>query len=131
MSEIPPIKYHNRIRELRNEQGLTLRELEQKVGIKYNTLSLYENEKRKPSAESADKLARFFNVDTLYLLGHSNIRVNEIDALERKITSADLTKTAKDILIDLLGIIYGQDERIEDLELEIDQIKYPENHPDF
>lgn len=131
MSEIPPIKYHNRIRELRNEQGLTLRELEQKVGIKYNTLSLYENEKRKPSAESADKLARFFNVDTLYLLGHSNIRVNKIDALERKITSADLTKTAKDILIDLLGIIYGQDERIEDLELEIDQMKYPENHPDF
>ena len=40
MSEIPPVKYHNRIRELRNEQGLTLRELEEKVVINYNTLSL-------------------------------------------------------------------------------------------
>lgn len=131
MSEIPQVIHHNRIRELRNEQGLTLRELEQKVGIKYNTLSLYENEKRKPSAESAEKLARFFNVDTLYLLGHTNIRVNEIDALERKITSADLTKTEKDIIIDLLGIIYGQDERIKDLESEIDQMKYPQNYPEF
>ena len=131
MSELPPVKYHNRIRELRNEQGLTLRELEEKVGIKYNTLSLYENEKRKPSAESAEKLARFFNVDPLYLLGHSNIRVNEIETLERKITSADLTKTAKDIIIDLLGIIYGQNERIEALESEIDQMKYPQNYPEF
>lgn len=59
----------NRIKELRQKNNLTLKELGQKVGMANNTLSQYETGKREPKLETWKKLADFFNVSVPYLQG--------------------------------------------------------------
>ncbi|WP_285024388.1 helix-turn-helix domain-containing protein [Lactobacillus johnsonii] len=59
----------NNIKKLRENKKLTLVELSKKVQIPNNTLSQYENEKRKPKLETWQALANFFNVSVEYLQG--------------------------------------------------------------
>lgn len=65
----------NRLKELRHEKNLTLRELGEKVGMRNSTLSQYETNKREPKLETWQKLADFFHVPTEYLMGLTNDRV--------------------------------------------------------
>lgn len=65
----------NRIRELRKEKGLTLKELSQQLkdkGTPLSTSSLikYERGERNPKLETWIKLADFFNVPVSYLQGN-------------------------------------------------------------
>lgn len=62
----------NRLRELRQKNNLTLKELGQKTGMANNTLSQYETGKREPKLETWNKLAEYFNVPTSYLMGLSD-----------------------------------------------------------
>ena len=62
----------NRLKELRQKNNLTLKELGQKVGMANNTLSQYETGKREPKIETWNKLAEYFNVPTSYLMGLSD-----------------------------------------------------------
>lgn len=67
----------NRIRELRKEKGLTLKELSQQLKDKGTPLSAsslikYERGERNPKLETWIKLADFFNVPVSYLQGISN-----------------------------------------------------------
>lgn len=57
----------NRIKELRQSKGLTQAELAQKVGISEQSVSFYENNRRKPKIETWNRLANFFNVSVPYL----------------------------------------------------------------
>ena len=59
----------NRIKELRNENAISLKELSEKTGISAPTLSRYETEKRKPKIENWQKLADYFGVTVGYLQG--------------------------------------------------------------
>ncbi|MBM6873372.1 helix-turn-helix domain-containing protein [Lactobacillus crispatus] len=59
----------NRLKELRQKNNLTLKELGQKVGMANNTLSQYETGKREPKLETWQALANFFNVTVPYLQG--------------------------------------------------------------
>lgn len=49
----------NRIKELRQKNNLTLKELGQKIGMANNTLSQYETGKREPKLETWQALADF------------------------------------------------------------------------
>lgn len=76
----------NRIKELRQKNNLTLKELGQKVGMANNTLSQYETGKREPKLETWKKLADFFDVPVSYLQGfnlmessyHGAVQAHEI-----------------------------------------------------
>lgn len=59
----------NRLKELREKNNLTLKELGQKVGMANNTLSQYETGKREPKLETWQALANFFDVTVPYLQG--------------------------------------------------------------
>lgn len=61
----------NRIKELRLKNHLTLQGLGQAVGLRNNTLSQYENQKRKPKEESWQRLADYFHVSVPYLKGYA------------------------------------------------------------
>lgn len=68
----------NRIKELRQKNNLTLKELGQKVGLAINTISRYETGKREPKLETWQKLADYFNVSVSYLQGFTdNYKSNE------------------------------------------------------
>lgn len=59
----------NRLKELRKNHGLTLKELGKKVSMHDNTLSRYETGKRNPSLKTWQKLADYFGVSVPYLQG--------------------------------------------------------------
>lgn len=59
----------NRLKEVRKSKELTLNDVEEKTGIKNNTLSQYENGKREPKLETWRKLAKFYDVPAPYLQG--------------------------------------------------------------
>jgi transcriptional regulator with XRE-family HTH domain len=62
----------NKLIELRESLGLSIRELSSKIGIPHNSISQYENMRREPAATTIAKFAIFFNVSSDYLLGLSN-----------------------------------------------------------
>lgn len=59
----------NRLKELRKNHGLTLKELGKKVSMHDNTLSQYETGKRNPSLKTWQQLADFYGVSVSYLQG--------------------------------------------------------------
>lgn len=59
----------NRIKQLRKERGLTLKELSLNVGIPTSTISQYENERRKIAGNALKTLSSFFKVPEDYILG--------------------------------------------------------------
>lgn len=59
----------NRLKEIRQENGLTLRALGEKINMSSARLSRYENGKREPKLETWQKLANFFHVSVPYLQG--------------------------------------------------------------
>lgn len=60
----------NRLKELRDERKLSLRDLEALTTIKYNTLSSWETGIRDMSTSVVKKLSTFFEVSTDYLLNY-------------------------------------------------------------
>lgn len=64
----------SRIKELRTEQNLSLRELASQLGIAYTSLGKYERNEQQPSFETLEKIADFFHVSVDYLLGRSDNR---------------------------------------------------------
>lgn len=76
---------NNRIKEIRNKEKLTLRELSQKIGIASNTLSQYETGKREPKLEMWQALAKYFNVPVPYLQGLGVSRSEAINDIVDKV----------------------------------------------
>lgn len=73
----------NRIRELRNEQSLTLKELGEKVGLAPNTISQYETGDREPKLKTWQKLADYFDVSVGYLQGIEEQSTTDIQNQKR------------------------------------------------
>lgn len=59
----------NRLRILRKNRRLTIKEVAYTVGIAENTLHQYETEKREPRRETWVKLADYYDVPVSYLMG--------------------------------------------------------------
>ena len=73
----------NIIRELRKKKGILQKTLADEIGVSIATISDWEMGKKNPSGERLQKLARFFNVDELVILGKSVIDLNVSSSLEQ------------------------------------------------
>ncbi len=60
----------NRIKELRQKNKLSQKELSKNLNITQQALSYYEQEKRVPNEATWQALANFFNVSVDYLKGY-------------------------------------------------------------
>ena len=91
----------NRLKELREERGLTVRSLENLIGINHSTITTYENETRDLNTNALKKFAAFFEVTIDYLLCYSGyyIFVNYHNIM-LKVNEEDYKKLYKD------GFIY-------------------------
>ena len=58
-----------RIKELREEKGLSQKQLAEVIGLNYRTISHYENGRAEPSLETIERLCNCFDVSAGYLLG--------------------------------------------------------------
>ncbi|HHV27384.1 MAG TPA: helix-turn-helix transcriptional regulator [Tissierellia bacterium] len=72
--------FGKRFKKLRNEMGLTQKELVKLFNKKYyynfntSSISMYENEKQIPEIDVLNKWADFFNVSLDYLVGRTDVR---------------------------------------------------------
>lgn len=57
-----------RLREIREEKGITQKRLAEYLHIRQNTYSQYENGQRQLPIETLIALAKFYNVSTDYIL---------------------------------------------------------------
>lgn len=68
--------FSNRLTLLREERGLTRKEVAEQLNIDQTTYGKYELSKREPDYETLQKLATFYCVSTDYLLGRTEERQN-------------------------------------------------------
>lgn len=104
-----------RIKELREEKGLSQIELAKLLNISNTTLSQYETNQRVPSDEIKIKLAEFFNCSVDYLLGRTDIRnpyIPEEYTQKHKVTKRDLMQYED--FIKQAGIFFMNDEVAEE-----------------
>jgi transcriptional regulator with XRE-family HTH domain len=60
----------NIVRELRKKKGIQQKELAIAIGVSRPTVSEWESNKKDPSGERLKKLAEYFGVDELFILGY-------------------------------------------------------------
>ena len=65
------MKFSDRLKELRNEKGLTQQNLAEMLEIKRYNISDWEQGRTEPDIKSIIKLAKFFDISTDYILGVS------------------------------------------------------------
>ena len=70
-----------RIRQLRQDRGLSQVDLAKRLNVTKQSVSNWENDNIQPSIEMLQKLSDVFSVSTDYLLGRENRRYLEISGL--------------------------------------------------
>lgn len=71
----------NRLKYLREENGKTQSEVAKYLGITAPSYTMIENEQRRLTAKTLEKLAEYFNVSTDYILGRTIARTPGTDIL--------------------------------------------------
>lgn len=82
-----------KVRELARKKGLSLTQVEEKLGYSRNTL--YSLKRQKVSSERLQEIADFFNVSTDYLLGRTDNPRIASDDTASEYTTEDLRKMAR------------------------------------
>ena len=71
----------NRLRQVRKQKGLTVKEVADEIGFSETRLHQYETEKREPKKETWIKLADYYDVPVAYLMGLPDGLIKYIDRL--------------------------------------------------
>lgn len=104
----------NRLKQLRKERRLTIRQLEEKVGINYATISRLESEDRPFTLDHLTRLSQFFDCSFDYILGKSDERkpqpkaqFSELDSVQIALLAhtKDLSPDEKQQVIDFIEFI--------------------------
>lgn len=82
-----------KVRELARKKGLSLNQVEEKLGYSKNTL--YSLKRQKVSSERLQEIADYFHVSTDYLLGRTDNPAIASDDTIAGYTSDDLRKMAE------------------------------------
>ena len=86
----------NIIRELRKKAGIGQKELADIIGVSIPTVSDWETGKKQPSKERLRKLAEYFQVDELVILGKTVINTGDGPITEEaKIISDGIDKLSE------------------------------------
>ena len=64
--------YGQKIKELRQEKGLTQAQLAEKISTTASTIGKYEREELQPNVDMIISLSKFFGVSADYILGLEN-----------------------------------------------------------
>ena len=78
---------NERLKLLRTSNKLSQVELADKLGVKKQTISNWENDNILPSVEMLIKICKFFNVSSDYMLGIDNKTYIEISGLSVEVIS--------------------------------------------
>lgn len=100
------MKFHERLKTIREHKNIKQNAAAEKIGIKNNTLSSYESGDRKPDYDTLIKLADLYDVSVEYLLRGKSIEKEESGNL---------------FFFDMEGLT---NEEIEDIKRHIEYVKW-------
>ena len=83
-----------RLRKLRKQKGLTLRDVGNELNISFSGLGEIERDERSCNSTTLEMLANFYNVSTDYLLG-KNDEENMVDGFQAEILNSTKNLTAE------------------------------------
>lgn len=95
----------DRVKHLAKKQGISIVELEEKLGFGRNSLYAWKN--KTPSYEKLIKVADFFHVSVDYLLGReevripSNIEIKDLLGQSMTFEGRELTDEEKNMMIEV------------------------------
>lgn len=97
-----------RIKEKRNEMGISQEYFAELLGVSRSSVTLYESDRRQPDYEMLKAIAEALSTSTLYLLEGYDLALDD-DCLEmlrlyRKLRSAELKSVAKAQLMALANL---------------------------
>ena len=105
----------NIVKELRKRKGIQQKELALIVGVAQPTVSEWELQKKDPSGERLRKLAEYFEVDELVVLGKGIVdlsQTNEIPSTrEARIISKGIDRMPqekREVALNLLKTVYAE-----------------------
>ena len=102
-----------RLKDLRNQKGLSQKEVAEYLGISQPAYANYERQAREADYDTLKKLSDYFNVSVDYLLGRTEQKQND-DITFDDFTyamyneSKELTEDQKDILISMAKTLKGR-----------------------
>ena len=79
--------FAKRLENLRKSYKLTQKQLADKLGVKKQTVSNWENDNILPSIDTLIRICNFFNVSTDYILGLDDKKYIEVSDLSLEIVS--------------------------------------------
>lgn len=93
-----------RLRQLRKNAKLTLKDIAKLIGVSYQTVSNWEKGGTEPDIQSIIRLADFFSVTTDYLLEHDNDEVYFKDLINKldNLNKDQLMTITKSMVVNLL-----------------------------
>lgn len=105
--------FSQRLKTMRMEMNLSLRQLSKLTDISPSALHSYEIDTRTPSHQSLEALADIFNCDIDYLLGKSDIKNPVYDVISllqnvKKIEKSEIDIKTRDI--DFMMLYHGESE---------------------
>lgn len=92
------MSFGKRVAELRKQHKISQEELAKKIQVHQNVIGRYEREEAKPSIEVANKLADIFNVTLDYLVGKTELLMDE-EIANRILTIQKLPDTDKEHIL--------------------------------
>lgn len=102
----------SRIKELRREKGMTLKELGNAIDFNYSNLSKIERGDRKPTLELLESLAEYFDKDVSFFFGTREDIPEEIQELgvewvtfSEEMKSKNITLSELKVLAETLATI--------------------------
>jgi transcriptional regulator with XRE-family HTH domain len=92
------MKFSDRLKELREEKGLTQKEFATLLNINRATVAGYESQGKEPNFDRLKEFATFFNVSVDYLVGFSDIREKVIETSCTHRRDFDTSLSEEDII---------------------------------
>lgn len=121
--------FGQRLRELRNQRGISQNELSKYVGVSKSSINMYERDEREPGFETLEAIADFFNVNMDYLLGRESKEpptdgLSKLNNLVGKFDPMQFSTSARPTLINLFATLAYPDspdyvENLEQIQKEI------------
>lgn len=106
-------KFSQRLKELRDERGLTQEDLSKITGISFPTISRYENGIRdEPKLTILKTLANYFNVTIDYMVGDTDVKDVNFTPSEIARIFNELDNDDKRILMDLAKTLLKKEGKV-------------------
>lgn len=101
--------FSERLRELRQNKGLSQSQLADALNISKSAISMYELGKREPDLETLEGIADFFNVDINYLIGKEDGSMYYLDPEAAEIAQEVQSRPELKILFDATRKVSADD----------------------